>query len=145
MIFNSLAVEKSIHGDSPGKVGQKLLESLISILSIVEVTVVKQIQNSSISPLTPPIDLSAVYLSSRLLPLLSSLLMKPLPDATASEAPSYLSLEPKLKSRYLFLLLGDILLANDAFLGFFGPWQIFLILLIRLSLCISTKYFFLSS
>jgi hypothetical protein len=99
MIFNSLTLEQSIYGDPPGKVGRKLLESLISIVSIVEVTVIKQMKPSSMFP-TPPIDLSEVYLSSRLLPLLSSLLMKPLQDSSSSsEEPSYLSLEPNLKSR----------------------------------------------
>jgi hypothetical protein len=99
MIFNSLTLAQSVNGEPPGKVGQKLLESLISIVAIVEVTIMKGMK-TAISSFTPPMDLSGVYLSSRLLPLLSSLLMRPLSDGSAaSEDPSYLSLESNLKSR----------------------------------------------
>jgi hypothetical protein len=102
MISLSLSSEQqqpSVNGNgdpSSGKVSQQLLESFISIVSIIEVHLT-QPSNPTALPPVPPVDMAEVFLSSRLFPLLSSLLLKPMPSD--GSRPSYMALDEKIKSR----------------------------------------------
>lgn len=96
----------SLDLNHPEKVEIQILESLISIISILEVLLLKKPNNSqnshNISDTNDQIDFATLFLSSRLLPVLSSILMKFL--SSNDKKPFYLKLNDINRRKYVLEL-----------------------------------------
>ena len=104
MLLSSLSIN-SFDSNPLEKVELQISESLISIISILEIFLSPNKSSSTINNLSHSnvIDFSSIFLSSRLLPVLSSLLMKFI--SSTDPKPLYLKLNEVTRRRSVSITL----------------------------------------